>query len=58
MRISPALLLLILFLFVFSPSIHEWITETNSAWYRPYLAWLVVIVFVYWGQRSLSKHEH
>ncbi|WP_019529793.1 hypothetical protein [Dasania marina] len=58
MRINPALLLLILLLIVFTPSIHEWITETDSAWYRPYIVWLGLIIFVYWGQRSTTNNEH
>ncbi|MGK0442882.1 MAG: energy-coupling factor transporter transmembrane protein EcfT [Pseudohongiellaceae bacterium] len=58
MRINPALLLLILLLIVFTPSIHEWITETNSAWYRPYIAWFILIVFVFVSQRSVSNNEH
>lgn len=58
MRISPALLLLILVLFVFSPSISEWITETKSQWYRPFIVWISVISFVYWIQREPKRHEH
>ncbi len=49
MRISPALLLLMLVILVFSPSIQDWATQSGTAWYRPYLLWLAVIVFVGWS---------
>ena len=54
MKISPALLLLLLVIFVFSPSIQEWVMQGGSAWYRPYLLWLIIIIFVW---RSARLHE-
>ena len=57
MNISPALLLLMLVIFVFSPSIQEWVTQGGTAWYRPYQAWLVVIVFIYWTQRRYNERK-
>lgn len=46
MRISPALLLLMLVTLVFAPSIQAWVTQ--GEWYRPYQVWLGVIIFVGW----------
>lgn len=57
MRINPAHLLLLLLIFVFAPAINEWITQGGSAWYRPYLVWLGMIIFVYWTQRGRSLNE-
>lgn len=57
MRINPAHLLLMLLIFVFAPTINEWITQGSSAWYRPYLVWLGIIVFIYWTQRGRNLNE-
>lgn len=54
MHISPGLLLLLLVIFVFSPSIQEWVTQGGTAWYRPYQLWLMTIVIVWW---SVRRHE-
>ncbi len=51
MRISPALLLLLLVLLVFAPAIGEWALRGGAQWYRPYLLWLVVVIFVHWVVR-------
>lgn len=57
MNISPSLLLLMLVIFVFAPSIQEWITQGGTAWYRPYQVWLVVIIFIYWSQRRFEARK-
>lgn len=49
MRISPTLLLMFLFIFVFAPSIQDWIMQGDTDWYRPYLVWLGVIIFTAWS---------
>lgn len=54
MHISPTLLLLMLVIFIFMPSIQEWVTQGGTAWYRPYQLWLATIVFVWW---SIRRHE-
>lgn len=59
MRISPALLLLLMVVLVFAPSIQDWAVQGGTAWYRPYQLWLVMIIFVWWtifrGQRRRRK---
>lgn len=52
MYIHRGLLLVFLVIFIFSPTIQEWITNDKTAWYRPFLAWGVVIFFAYIGQRK------
>lgn len=54
MHISPTLLLLVLVIIVFSPSIQEWVTQGGSQWYRPYVLWLLTIIFVWW---SVARHQ-
>lgn len=54
MRISPSLLMFILIIFVFSPSLQEWMTQGGTAWYRPYILWLATIIFVWW---SVKRYE-
>lgn len=48
MRISPSLLMFMLVMFVFTPSIQEWMLQGGAHWYRPYLLWLAAIIFVWW----------
>ncbi len=57
MYISPTLLLLMLVIFVFTPSIQEWVTHGGTSWYRPYQLWLAVIAFVWWGVRRNEKRQ-
>lgn len=57
MYINPTLLLLLALTFVFSPALQEWVLSGGSAWYRPYLVWLGMLLFIYWGQRGRSDHE-
>jgi hypothetical protein len=57
MQISPPLALLLLLIFVFTPSIQEWITQGDTNWYRPYQVWLGVIVAVFLIQRSSQQDE-
>lgn len=57
MRLNPTLLLLLLLMLIFSPSITEWVTQGDGAWYRPHIVWLGVIIFVYWGLRGKEPNE-
>ncbi len=51
MYIHRALLLLLLMMYVFTPSLQGWILAGGSAWYRPWLAWAVIIVLAFWATR-------
>lgn len=57
MYINRALLLLLGVLAIFLPSLADWLTESPTAWYRPYQAWLVVVVAAWWNQRSRYPDE-
>ena len=37
------LLLIILVVYIFSPTLFSWVINPIGAWYRPYLIWLIVI---------------
>jgi hypothetical protein len=58
MYVHRALLLIFLVLYIFTPSIQAWIVEGGSAWYRPYIAWSCVILFVYLVQRRVSSNSY
>ncbi|MFT3930385.1 MAG: hypothetical protein QM709_08835 [Spongiibacteraceae bacterium] len=58
MYLNPTLLLLFGLIFVFSPSLQEWVLSGNEAWYRPYIVWLALIAFMYWAQRGKARDEY
>ena len=58
MYVHRALLLIFLMLYIFTPSIQAWIIEGGTAWYRPYIAWAGIILFVYLTQRRASKNSY
>lgn len=57
MHISPTLLLLMLVIFVFTPSIQEWVTQGGTSWYRPYQLWLLTIIFIWWSIHRNEKRQ-
>ncbi len=52
MYINRALLLVVGVVLIFFPAIEEWLFSSQTAWYRPYQLWLLIIVAAYWNQRS------
>lgn len=59
MYIHRGLLLVLLIIFIFSPSIYDWISNNQAAWYRAYIAWLFMIIVAYLGQlRTGRKDTH
>ncbi len=52
MYINRTLLLLLAIAVVFIPTAQEWVISGGTAWYRPYLVWLVIIVLAWWNQRK------
>lgn len=58
MYIHPALLLLFLIMYVFTPSMNAWVLAGEAAWYRPWLAWLLVIALVLWLNRDRDRADH
>lgn len=57
MYINRALLLVVGIALIFFPAIEEWMISSQSAWYRPYLLWLMIIVAAYWNQRTRQTDE-
>ncbi|HSX51808.1 MAG TPA: hypothetical protein VLF09_12655 [Cellvibrio sp.] len=51
-------ILLLLVAYIFSPSLFNWIINPEGAWYRPYLAWVGVILIAFVMQiRRKNYHE-
>ncbi|TXH96966.1 MAG: hypothetical protein E6Q72_02990 [Pseudomonas sp.] len=44
MYIYRLVLILVVGIYLFSPAIMDWWITPQSAWYRPYLLWLILIV--------------
>jgi len=57
MFINPTLLLLLALTFVFAPSLQEWVLTGDTVWYRPYLVWVALVLFIVWSQRGRSGNE-
>ena len=57
MYINRAMLLVVGVVLIFFPAIEGWMTSSETAWYRPYLLWLLVIVAAYWNQRTRYPDE-
>lgn len=47
MYIYRLVLILVVGIYLFSPAIMEWWTAADSAWYRPYFLWLILIVVTF-----------
>lgn len=50
-------ILLLLIAYIFSPTLFSWIINPEGAWFRPYVAWVVVIVIAYLVQ-ARKKRSH
>lgn len=56
MKTRP-LILLLLILYIFSPTLFNWMVNPNGAWYRPYIIWMLVIVISYYIQGRPKSDE-
>ena len=52
MYINRALLMVVGAVLIFFPAIEGWVVSSETAWYRPYLLWLLVVAAAYWNQRT------
>ncbi len=50
-------ILLLLIAYIFSPTLFSWIINPEGAWFRPYIAWVAVIVIAYLVQ-ARKKRSH
>ena len=58
MAITSLSALTALVFFLFAPSLEQWLLDGSTAWYRPHLIWLGVVVFVFISQRQdQPRHE-
>jgi uncharacterized membrane protein len=57
MYINRLLLLFAGVVLIFFPAIETWMLNSETAWYRPYLLWLLVVVGAHWNQRSRYPDE-
>lgn len=57
MYIHRGLLLVIMVIFIFSPAILSWISDNHAAWYRPYIAWSMIIGLAYIAQWWAGKRD-
>lgn len=57
MYIDRLVLLFIAGAFLLSPAIIEWWSEGGTAWYRPYLIWLVLIGISFWIGKSRDLND-
>lgn len=57
MYIYRLVLILVIGIYLFSPAIMEWWVVADSAWYRPYVSWLILIVITFFLQSQLDADE-
>ncbi len=57
MYIHRGLLLVFLVILIFSPAIQDWISNNQAAWYRPYVAWMFIIIVAYLSQRRFKRKD-
>ena len=57
MNSERPLLLIVLVIYIFSPTLFSWVVNPNGAWYRPYLIWLLVVVIAYVLQGRKKKND-
>lgn len=56
MKTRP-LILLMLALYIFSPTLFTWMIDPNGAWYRPYLIWIAAIIVAYYFQTRQKNND-
>ncbi len=58
MNNARLVILLLLIAYIFSPTILSWILDPEGAWYRPFVAWILVIVVAFAMQiKRKNYHE-
>lgn len=57
MYIYRLVLILVVSIYLFSPAIMQWWTAADSAWYRPYLLWLILIAITFILQSQKETDE-
>ncbi|WP_075184941.1 hypothetical protein [Teredinibacter haidensis] len=57
MKRQRPLLLLLLMVYIFSPTLLSWVIHPDGGWYRPYLIWLLIIVIAYFIQDRKPQQD-
>ena len=57
MYIDRLVILFIVGAYALSPAIAKWWVEAGTAWYRPYIVWLVLIILCYRIAKSRDLDE-
>jgi uncharacterized membrane protein len=57
MYINRLLVMIAGIIIVFFPAIESWMFSSGTAWYRPYLGWLLIVIAAYWNQRKRYPDE-
>ncbi len=57
MNSQRPVLFLLLILYVFSPTLFNWVVNPDGAWYRPYIIWMLVIAIAYAVQSRRKRHD-
>lgn len=57
MYIDRLVLVFIAGAYLLSPAIIEWWSLGGSAWARPFVIWLILIIFSYWIAKSRDIHD-
>lgn len=58
MRLQRPLILLLFGLYIFSPTLFNWVINPEGAWYRPFIIWAVIIVIAYCLQRPQDNSDY
>ena len=57
MNTQRPLMLLLLVLYVFSPTLFNWVVNPDGSWYRPYIIWMLIIAIAYVIQNRRKRHD-
>ena len=57
MYIYRLVFLLVLAVYIFSPTIIDWWIAPDSAWYRPFVVWLALIALAFWLENRRDPNE-
>ena len=57
MNSQRPLLFLLLVLYVFSPTLFNWVVNPDGSWYRPYIIWMLVVAIAYIAQNRRKRHD-
>lgn len=57
MQIYRLVLLLVVGIYLFSPALMAWWANPESAWYSPYLMWLILILVTFLLQSQKDADE-